>query len=65
MRLVVVGLIIGFIGAVMLGRVIHSLLFQVSPADPATYMTVTLVLPAAALMGCWIRHEKRRQSTQW
>ena len=53
MRLLVAGLIIGFIGAVAMSRVIRSVLFGVAASDPFIYATVTLVLIAAAIVACW------------
>jgi putative ABC transport system permease protein len=54
MRLLVAGLIIGFIGAVAMSRVIRSLLFGVSANDPLIYATVTFVLIVAAIVACWL-----------
>jgi putative ABC transport system permease protein len=54
MRLLAAGLIIGFIGAVALSRVVRSLLFGVAPNDPVIYATVTLVLIAASIVACWL-----------
>src|SRR2546423_9866258 len=44
MRLLVVGLVVGFIGAVAMSKIIRSLLFGVNANDPLIYATVTLVL---------------------
>ncbi len=54
MRLLGAGLVLGFVGAIALSRVIRSLLFGVSANDPLIYGTVTFVLAAAALFACWI-----------
>jgi putative ABC transport system permease protein len=54
MRLLVAGLIIGFIGAVAMSRVIRSVLFGVEASDPFIYATVTLVLIVAAIVACWL-----------
>ncbi|MEY2501499.1 MAG: hypothetical protein QOI07_1833 [Verrucomicrobiota bacterium] len=54
MRLLGVGLVLGFAGAFALSRVMRSLLFGVSANDPAIYAVVTLVLAVAALFACWI-----------
>jgi putative ABC transport system permease protein len=54
MRLLGAGLLLGFVGAFALSRVIRSLLFGVSANDPLIYATVTLVLAGAALFACWI-----------
>jgi ABC-type antimicrobial peptide transport system permease subunit len=47
-------LVLGFVGAIALSRVIRSLLFGVSANDPLIYGTVTLVLALAALFACWV-----------
>jgi putative ABC transport system permease protein len=54
LRLLAAGLVLGFVGAIALSRVVRSLLFGVSANDPLIYATVTLVLAAAALFACWI-----------
>jgi predicted permease len=54
MRLLVAGLIIGFIGAVAMAGVIRSVLFGVATSDPIIYATVTLVLIAASIVACWL-----------
>jgi ABC-type antimicrobial peptide transport system permease subunit len=54
MGIVAVALVVGVGGALAIGRVIGSLLFGVSPSDPATYATVVGVLLAVALLACWI-----------
>jgi putative ABC transport system permease protein len=58
MRLLVVGLAVGFIGAVALSRVIRSLLFGVSANDPLIYAVVTVVLIAASIVACWLPARK-------
>ncbi len=54
MRLLGGGLVLGFVGAFALSRVIRSLLFGVSANDPLIYGAVTLLLVCAALLACWI-----------
>jgi putative ABC transport system permease protein len=54
MRLLGAGLVLGFVGAIALSRLIRSLLFGVSANDPLIYASVTLVLALAALFACWI-----------
>ena len=54
MRLLAIGLLAGFAGAVAFSRVIRSLLFNVSTSDPAIYFVVSLLLGCAALVACWI-----------
>jgi len=49
-----IGVVIGLAGALALTRILKSVLVQVSPADPASLVTATLVLSAAAVLGCLI-----------
>jgi putative ABC transport system permease protein len=54
MRLVVIGLGAGLLGAWMLSRVLASQLFGVSAQDPLTYVTVALLLGIVALAATWL-----------
>lgn len=54
MRLLGIGLLVGFAGAIILSRVIRSLLFEVNASDPTIYFTVSLLLALAAAVACWI-----------
>jgi len=58
MRLLIVGLAIGFVGAVAMSKVIRSLLFGVSANDPLIYATVTVLLTIAAIVACWLPARK-------
>ncbi len=49
-RLVALGLAIGIPAALLLSRSLQSLLFGLTPTDPATMASVVLVLGAAALL---------------
>jgi len=53
MRLVGAGIVLGLIGALALTRLMSSLLFAVSPYDPATFAAVSLVLAAVAFLASW------------
>jgi putative ABC transport system permease protein len=46
--------LIGLGGAFVLARAVSSLLYQITPGDPATFVAGALVLTAAALAGCYI-----------
>jgi predicted permease len=48
-RILAIGLGLGVTGAIFLGRMLSSVLFQVSPFDPWTLGAVSLVLAAAVL----------------
>ena len=54
MFLVTTGLIIGLAGALTLTRLMTSLLFEVSPADPPTFGAVALCVILATLLACYI-----------
>jgi putative ABC transport system permease protein len=54
MRLVVIGLVVGLVGAVALTRFVRTMLFGVSPADPLTFGAVSAALAAVAFFACYI-----------
>lgn len=54
LKLSAVGLAIGLAGAFVLRRVLATLVFDVSPSDPAIYVAVAALLLAAALMASYI-----------
>jgi predicted permease len=54
MRLLAIGLVLGFAGAFAMARVMRSLLFGVSVNNPLIYIAVSLVLTAAAVFACWV-----------
>jgi ABC-type lipoprotein release transport system permease subunit len=47
------GVLLGAIAAVAAGRWLSTLLYGVSPGDPFSFGLALLLLPAAALLGCW------------
>jgi putative ABC transport system permease protein len=49
-----IGSAIGAVGALFLTRIISGFFYGVSPNDPATFVTIALVLTGAALMACFI-----------
>jgi len=54
MRLTLLGVGIGVAAALALTRIIRSLLYGVTPTDPATFTGVTLILLLVALLACWV-----------
>jgi ABC-type antimicrobial peptide transport system permease subunit len=54
LRLVLLGLAIGLVGAFALMRVIASLLFGVTTKDPFTFAAVAVLLALVALAACSI-----------
>jgi putative ABC transport system permease protein len=53
-RLALIGLAIGLVGAFTLTRFLTSQLYGVTPTDPLTFITVSLILIAVALLACYI-----------
>lgn len=57
LRVAVLGMGVGLVGALVLGRVLASLLFQIGPADPAalgaTCLLVITVVGLAAFLPAW------------
>jgi len=53
-KMAVVGVAIGIVGAFGLTRLMTSLLFGVSPADPLTFGAVAALLMVVALAACYL-----------
>jgi macrolide transport system ATP-binding/permease protein len=47
------GLAIGLAGSVMLSNFMSTLLFEVTPRDPLTYLVMAVLIPLAAMAACW------------
>jgi putative ABC transport system permease protein len=54
LRLALTGVTFGIVGALALTRFLSSLLFGVRANDPATFVAVSLLLLAVALLACYI-----------
>ena len=54
LTLTAIGVAIGIAGAAALTQTMKSLLFGISPLDPLTYLTVPLVLTAAAVLASYL-----------
>jgi ABC-type antimicrobial peptide transport system permease subunit len=54
LTIALLGIGLGILGAIWLSRVTSSLLFGVSPSDPATYATVAGVIALVAVTACLI-----------
>jgi ABC-type antimicrobial peptide transport system permease subunit len=48
------GVGVGIVGALALTRFLASMLYGVKPADPLTFIAVSLILVAVALAACYI-----------
>lgn len=53
-RLVAIGLAIGLLVALGVGRVLADLLYGISPADPWVFLAVPAIVLPVALVGCWL-----------
>jgi predicted permease len=51
---VLIGIVVGVGAALALSRLIASLLFEVTPRDPLTYVGVTVLLAATAVIACLV-----------
>jgi putative ABC transport system permease protein len=54
LKLALIGVAIGVIGALALTRFLASLLYGVKPTDPVTFVAVSVILTAVALLACYI-----------
>ena len=54
MRIVVIGLAAGLVGAAVLTRFFRSMLFNVAPTDPTTFLSASALLAGVALFACYI-----------
>jgi putative ABC transport system permease protein len=54
LRTICIGVAVGFAGALVLTRAVESLLFGVTPTDPLTFGSVTVLLVGTALLACYI-----------
>lgn len=53
-RIVVAGAAVGLGGALVLTRLLSSLLFGVGPRDPLTFLLTGTLLAGVALLACWL-----------
>ena len=54
MALALIGIAFGLVGAFGLTRLMASMLFEVQPTDPATFVSVALLLTGVALVACYV-----------
>lgn len=55
------GLAAGIAAAIVLTRFMRSLLFQIGPADPITFLTIPVLLGVAALVAVYVPARKAAQ----
>ena len=53
-RLAAIGIVVGLVAAVLLTRLMQSVLYGVAPTDPWTFAVVGLVLLGVAALASWI-----------
>lgn len=54
LQLTLIGIAAGALMAVGMGRFLSSMLYEVKPADPITFLGVAVMLSAVALLACYI-----------
>ncbi len=54
MRLALIGFVVGLVGARAAGRVLASVLHEVKPSDPATFVVSAMGLAVVALLACYL-----------
>lgn len=54
LKLVLIGLAIGLVGALALSRLLSGLLFGVGAKDPVTFAAVAVVLGAVGVLACYL-----------
>jgi ABC-type antimicrobial peptide transport system permease subunit len=54
MSMVMIGAVLGMIGALGLNRMLRRFLYGFSPMDPFTFAMVTIGLSLIALLACWM-----------
>jgi predicted permease len=54
LRLIVLGVVLGAILALSLGRILETFLFEAKPTDPITLGGPALLFTAIALLACWV-----------
>jgi putative ABC transport system permease protein len=54
MSLALIGLVIGLVAAFAAAQLLVKVLFGVSPADPLTFVGVTVLLASVAALACYV-----------
>jgi ABC-type antimicrobial peptide transport system permease subunit len=54
LRPIVVGLAVGIVAALAIGRLIAALLFGIEATDPTTFAAVAVMIVAVALAASWV-----------
>jgi ABC-type antimicrobial peptide transport system permease subunit len=54
MKLALIGVAIGIAGALVLARLVQTMLFEVAPSDPTSYAVTAILLLAIAAVACYV-----------
>jgi ABC-type antimicrobial peptide transport system permease subunit len=54
LRLTLLGVVLGGLGAALAGRALGKLLYGITPTDPVTFAAVSLLLTAIAAIACYL-----------
>jgi len=54
MRMVALGLVLGVLGSLAVGRLMQGMLYNVAPSDPVAILVGTVLLAGAALVASWV-----------
>jgi ABC-type antimicrobial peptide transport system permease subunit len=54
MTLAIIGVVTGIVGALVLTRVMTTVLYEVRATDPTTFAVVVIVLLGTALVASWL-----------
>jgi ABC-type antimicrobial peptide transport system permease subunit len=54
LRLAIIGIAVGILGALALTHLLSTLLYGVTPTDPFTFVAAPAVLLVVAALACWI-----------
>jgi putative ABC transport system permease protein len=53
-RLAAIGVAIGLVGALMMTRLMRTMLVELTPSDPVTLVAVTIIIALVAFVASWV-----------
>jgi len=59
--LIAAGILLGLVGAMGLTRIVSTLLYEVKPTDPATFVSVSMLMLAVGLLACYFPARRARK----